>query len=278
MSARDAVLTCVRDEEDVVGVFVQFYLAMGFDAVHVVDNGSADRTAEIVASLAEAGLPVTLQSDPREGYERYLTEWYRDAGERLRPRWLFFLDCDEFVLFPNGAAKPFLDALPPAVNRLRLRQKEMYPAVPGDPRPGGFLLSRRAEPRFNETTKDAARWDPAAVVRGGKHRIDVPAPVDGDGGDAFIRHYKYRSEEQARRKEAIRVRQQHSYSDADLARISAFGVDASRAWIESCRDAFAEERWRASFAPDRAAEDGALAEWAAVELLPRLVAFDRAGA
>lgn len=278
MSAPDVVLTCVRDEEDVVGVFVQFYLAMGFDAVHVVDNGSADRTVEVVESLAAAGLPVTLQIDARRGYERYLTEWYRDAGERLRPRWLFFLDCDEFVLFPRGAAKPFLDALPPDVNRLQLEQKEMYPATPPDPRPGGFLLSRSSEPRFNETTKDVTRWDPAAVVRGGKHRIDLPAPVDAACGDAFIRHYKYRSDAQARRKEAIRVSEQRAYSDADLARISAFGVESARAWIAACREGFAREGWRASLdgtAP--AADDPVMAEWAA-SFLPRLLAFEGAGA
>lgn len=258
--ALDAVLTCCRDEEDVIAAFVLFYLDLGFDAVHVVDNGSVDRSADIVGELIAAGLPVTLQRDGRLGYERHLTEWFHAAGRRLNPRWLFFLDCDEFILLPRSA-RDWLDALPPEVNRLTVRQREIYPAPKGS-ESSHFLLSRRSEPRFNDTTKDVVRYHPDARVYGGKHRIDISDARALCPTDVFIRHYKYRGVVQARRKEQNRVAAKRVYSDADLARISATGIRSARDWIEHCERAAADEAWRDSFNPMDSMEDGAMADWA----------------
>lgn len=259
----NVVMTCCRDEEDIIDTFVRYYLAAGFDRVRVVDNGSRDGTVQRVKALAAAGLPVDVVVDPRDGYERHLTEWFHAAGNRWRPRWLFFLDCDEFILF-QGSAKVYLDTLPPEVNRLRLRQKEMYPEPSPDPRPAGFLMSRRAETRFNDTTKDMVRWHPAARVYGGKHLIELPDAVTLEIEDPFIRHYKYRSLEQGYRKEQNRVANGKLYSDGDLARISAFDVARSRAWISHCSQALETGRWRASFAADIAyVDDPAMAAHAA---------------
>jgi glycosyltransferase involved in cell wall biosynthesis len=259
--AVDAVLTCCRDEADVIGAFVLFYLDLGFDTVHVVDNGSVDRTADIVRELIAAGLPVTLQRDGRLGYERHLTEWFHATGRRLKPRWLFFLDCDEFILLPRPA-RVWLDALPPDVNRLRLRQREIYPARDGSGS-AHFLLSRRSEPHFNDTTKDVVRYHPDVRVYGGKHLVDTPDARTVHLPDVFIRHYKYRSVAQARRKEGNRTAAKRVYTDADLARISATGIGPAREWIEHCERAAAEERWRESFDPPEWVEDGELADWAA---------------
>lgn len=259
--AIDAVLTCCRDEEDIIATFVLFYLDLGFDAVHVVDNGSVDRTTDVVEGLMRAGLPVTLQRDDRLGYERHLTEWFRDAGRRLNPRWLFFLDCDEFILLPRPA-REWLDALPSGVNRLTTRQREVYPA-PETTTPAHFLLSRRWEPHFNDTTKDFVRFHPDAVVYGGKHVIDIPDARSMCPTDAFIRHYKYRSLDQARRKEENRLAAKGVYSDEDLTRISSTGVGPAREWIEHCQRFAAEEWWRDSFDPAESVEDHAMADWAA---------------
>jgi glycosyltransferase involved in cell wall biosynthesis len=256
--ASDAVLTCCRDEEDIIATFVLFYLDLGFDAVHVVDNGSTDRTVEVVRKIIAAGLPVTLQVDNRLGYERHLTEWFHAAGERLTSRWLFFLDCDEFILLPQHA-RTWLDALPPEVNHLTIRQRELYPA-PEDA--GHFLLSRRMELAFNDTTKDVVRFHPDARVYGGKHRIDIPNPRPLCVTDAFIRHYKYRNASQARQKEQNRLAAKRVYSEADLALISATGIAPAREWIEHCERAAVEERWRHSFHPAESVEDHAMAGWA----------------
>src|SRR4051794_29768047 len=112
---KDVVVCCCRDEEDLIETFIAFYLKMGFDAVFVVDNGSTDRTCDLVDEIARVDQRVFLRRDPRIGYERFLGEYYGWAGAVSQPRWIFFLDCDEFILFPGGV-KQSLAKLDPAVN------------------------------------------------------------------------------------------------------------------------------------------------------------------
>src|SRR2546430_11562503 len=50
--------------------------------------------------------------------------------------------------------------------------------------------------------------------------------------DIFIRHYKYRSLAQARRKEHNRTECKRTYCDTDLKAISAFGLERSKARSE----------------------------------------------
>lgn len=266
------VLTVCRDEEDVIATFVRFYLKAGFDLVHVVDNASADRTAERVEALIAEGLPVRLTRDPRLGYERYLSEHFHAVGRVTGADWLFFLDADEFILFPSPV-RDYLAVLPTEVDCLRLRQKEMYPQ-PGTAgeHPSGFLLTPRSEPRYNDTTKDVTRYRPDARVQAGKHRIDFRGRQAIQPDDLVIRHYKYRSPQQAQRKEANRVRAQTSYTDAELADISAFGVARSRAWFEECARRAERQAWRRSFDPDLpAVEDRALARWVERHLIGGVV-------
>jgi hypothetical protein len=253
--AVDAVLTCCRDEEDVIATFVLYYLDAGFDAVHVIDNGSIDGTVPLIEQMIDDGYPVTFERDDRLGYERYLTEWFRSAGRRLKPRWLFFLDCDEFICFPCHV-REWLDGLPENVNHLTLRQLEVYPS----PVATHFLLSEHCERSFNDTTKDVVRFHPEARVYGGKHRIDVPGARKLCVTDTFIRHYKYRSMPQAERKERNRMAAKRVYSDADLAEISATGVLPAREWIAYCERAAAEGRWRDSFHPAQFSRDTAMAK------------------
>ena len=41
----DAVLTCCRDEEDIIDTFVLFYLDLGFDAVYVIVDPTLPRAS-----------------------------------------------------------------------------------------------------------------------------------------------------------------------------------------------------------------------------------------
>jgi len=259
----DIVLACCRDEADIIETFVLYYLEMGFDEVYIFDNGSVDGTGKILEELATSGLPVFAERDPRLGYERFLTDYYLSAGRRAGARWVFFVDCDEFILFP-GPAKNYLDALPSWVNCLRLRQKEMYPRLNEPSGQGEFLLSTRSQVGFNDTTKDVSRFDPKAKVHAGKHLISFSDRRAMCPDDIFIRHYKYRTLDQARRKELNRVQSHSSYSDEEIMRLSAFGLDRTRRWFETCRDELATEAWRSRFSLEMpATEDLELAAWAA---------------
>jgi hypothetical protein len=68
--------------------------------------------------------------------------------------------------------------------------------------------------------------------------------------------------DQARHKEQNRLAAKQVYSDADLALISVNGVGPAREWIEYCRRAAEEERWRDSFNPIEFIEDHGMADWA----------------
>jgi glycosyltransferase involved in cell wall biosynthesis len=255
------VLCCCRDEEDIIGAFIEFYLEMGFDAVYIVDNGSSDRTSDIVNCMIRAKKPIHLLHDPRLGFERFLREYYLWAGEE-NTRWVFFLDCDEFILLPHGA-KRYFASLNPRVNCLRLRQREMYPILPHLNHKHEFLLSTRSAADFDETTKDISRFTVDARIYGGKHLIDFPNKNIIMPEDIYIRHYKYRSIEQARKKEINRVQSHSSYSDQELADISAFGFDVSSHWRQFCRKFQQSEGWRDRFTYSiSSTEDCEMADWA----------------
>jgi glycosyltransferase involved in cell wall biosynthesis len=263
----DIVLTCFRDEADVIETFVLFYLAMGFDAVYAVDNGSVDGGDLLVEALAARGLPVVLERDPRLGYERNLTEYFHWAGTAANARWIFFLDADEFVLFPT-TAPAFLNSLSPETNSLILRLREVWPSMPdaAGEQPH-FLSSTRLEGRFDDTFKQVAQWRPDARIYAGKHRIDFAGQVAERPDVPYIRHYKYRTLAQAMRKEENRIEADGMYSDAELERISAFGLEASRKWIVECRRHHEAESWRQWFDPALPAVfDDEMARWAATWL------------
>ncbi|MCX4824570.1 glycosyltransferase family 2 protein [Streptomyces sp. NBC_01142] len=259
----DVVLSVCRDEEDVIEAFVRFHLDMGFDAVYIVDNGSTDRTVEILLALADEGLPVHLRFDHRVGYDRYLTDHYHWAGEHSGARWLFFLDCDEYVYFPHGA-KHLLDRIDPQVNLIRLPQRQMFQdTLEADGGIYSFLGTTTCSIGFgDEPSKVVSRYTAGAKVYGGKHRIDVPGACETSPPDLFIRHFKYRSVRQARTKEINRVDSEQVFTDDDLRELSAFDPTETRNWIEESRQLAAAEHWRTWFSPQwPTTYDDVLARW-----------------
>jgi glycosyltransferase involved in cell wall biosynthesis len=258
----DAVMACCKDEEDIIETFVRFYLAAGFDFVHIIDNGSTDRTADILAHLVDEGLSVSITFDDYLGYDRILTKWFHAIGERFSPRWLFFLDCDEFILFPD-TAKVYLDRLSPKVNRLRLRIKEVYPQVDERELDSHFLLSDRLQEGFDIVTKDVTIFAPSTQVRGGKHLIDNPNPHTSEIDDIFIRHYKYRTPTQAERKERNQVAAELTHSDENIRKCSAFDFKHTKEWILNRRRALLLQEWRTNFSPSKPfVRDDTMAKWA----------------
>lgn len=259
---RDIVLTCCKDEEDVIDSFIYFYLSMGFDAIYVVNNGSEDRTNEILSQVTGTGASVKMIHDTRIGYERFLTEYYQWASEDQETGWIFFLDCDEFILFPKGC-KRYLESLDQNVNCLRFRQREMYPLQNLPVRRGQFLLSTHAQPGFDDTTKDISKYHPNARVYAGKHLIEYPGKVTITPEDLYIRHFKYRNPEQAAKKEFNRIRAQSSYTEQELNQISAFRPGVIQQWIEYCRTFQKNRGWVSYFTEQMPwVEDAELAQWA----------------
>jgi glycosyltransferase involved in cell wall biosynthesis len=105
----DAVMIMlVKDEGDIIGQNLRHHFALGFRRICILDNASTDDTAAVISAF-RAATPqarVLTLHDPVTGHyqaakmaaaER-LCEAYM-AIEGAAPRWLFFIDADEFITF-----------------------------------------------------------------------------------------------------------------------------------------------------------------------------------
>jgi hypothetical protein len=105
----------VRDEEDVIEDNLRFHRALGVDFFVVTDNGSVDRTPEILARYEDAGLARVLRDE--SGDLRTLgAEWYtrmgRMAATEYGADWVIHNDADEFWWPLSGNLKQALAAVP----------------------------------------------------------------------------------------------------------------------------------------------------------------------
>jgi glycosyl transferase family 2 len=170
----------VRDEEDVIEDNLRFHRALGVDFFVVMDNGSVDRTPEILARYEDAGLAQVLRDE--SGDLRTLgAEWYtrmgRMAATEFGADWVIHNDADEFWWPLTGNLKQALAAVPEQFGAVVAPRAEFVGRPDG---PGSFaerLVVREA--RSNLQPKVAHRADPDVVVlHRGAH--DVAAAANGD--------------------------------------------------------------------------------------------------
>lgn len=88
----------VLNEDDIIEAFVRHHAPL-IDHHVLLDNGSVDRTVEILSKLAEAGLAVTVFSNraPIFSETAFNTFLYRYAVEEQQADGVIFLDSDEFL-------------------------------------------------------------------------------------------------------------------------------------------------------------------------------------
>ncbi len=116
-AGRIAGVSRVLNEEDIIEPFIRHHAAL----VHlhiILDNGSTDRTLEILRALRAEGLSLQVyQGSSAIFVERlYNTGLYRLAVQE-QADWVLFLDCDEFIdlrRVPEGLAG-FLATVPPDI-------------------------------------------------------------------------------------------------------------------------------------------------------------------
>jgi capsular polysaccharide biosynthesis protein len=133
---RIIAVTRVRNEEDVIEPLLRHHAAL-VDGHIVLDNGSTDRSPEIVRALADEGMMLHMVED-RAAYfaeTQHNTMLYRTAVRDFGADWVVFLDADEFI-DPRGigSLSGFLASLPqqPVSLGLQLRDYAQMPAGPGD--------------------------------------------------------------------------------------------------------------------------------------------------
>lgn len=98
-------IAMVKNEADVIEAFARHNLSF-MDVLIVVDNDSVDDTREILMRLQREGLPIILFDDPIVGHfqAEIVTSVYRKVVPKFKPRFVFLLDADEFIVAPSREA------------------------------------------------------------------------------------------------------------------------------------------------------------------------------
>lgn len=100
---RIAAVTCVRDEADIIEEWLAHHLNLGFQRIHIFDNGSEDLTRAKIEHVAAQVPGVSVQDWGNAGGGHRNVAAF-EAGLKLMRgedvEWCAFLDADEFIV--NG--------------------------------------------------------------------------------------------------------------------------------------------------------------------------------
>ncbi|WP_010630782.1 glycosyltransferase family 2 protein [Sporolactobacillus vineae] len=97
----------IKNEADIVESYIRYHLNI-FDGLVILDNGSTDRSLDIIRSLQSEGLPVYLDQDASLEYVQgdKTTELIKRTFDQFGPDFIFPLDVDEFLIAPEYSGNP----------------------------------------------------------------------------------------------------------------------------------------------------------------------------
>jgi Glycosyl transferase family 2 len=145
-SAQEPVLliSVVRDERPILPEFLAHYRRLEVGRFIMIDNGSADGSAEFLAAQPDVDLYSSRQSFRWPRKQAWINRIIARYGY---DRWYFYADADEYLVFDGAKERP-LAALAAYAERRGLRRVrgmlvDMYGAVPlPAPAPPGALGER----------------------------------------------------------------------------------------------------------------------------------------
>ncbi|NNE89113.1 MAG: glycosyltransferase family 2 protein [Silicimonas sp.] len=98
------LFSTVRNEKPRLPYFLKYYREMGIEHFFVVDNGSTDGSAELLAGEPDVSLWQTVTSYKRS---RFGTDWLNFLKFRFgHGHWTLTVDADEFLVFPFCDTRP----------------------------------------------------------------------------------------------------------------------------------------------------------------------------
>lgn len=198
---RLAIVTRVLNEADIIEAFVRHCAAFG---VHhfIADNGSTDSTVEILRSLHEEGLPLTVTQYRSVAFNESdtMTNLYHQAMREAAPDWVMCIDCDEFIddrKLPGGL-NAFLDWLPNPPDYLNFRMVS-YVATSADNAaervvPLRMTKRRDYEDNYKIIVRARPDWQDVRIDNGSHSAQHHGARLESRNVEAlFLAHYAERS-------------------------------------------------------------------------------------
>lgn len=189
-------ISMVRDEDDIIGLSLNHAL-WHVDHVLVLDNGSVDRTREILDSMPRT----TVIDDPEVGY--YQARKMTDLASRARAEgadWVMPFDADEFFCAGSGLVRNVLEGQPEEYDSVEA--DFFHHCMTGRDEPGPDIVAqwvwREGQSRI---PKVCARTRPGLEFTQGNHgALYFGQPALPSPDRMIVHHFPYRSVEQQRRK------------------------------------------------------------------------------
>ena len=165
-------IAVVKNEADVIEAFVRHNLGF-MDALFIADNDSVDGTREILVQLRQEGLPIVLFDDPIVGHfqAEKVTSMYRQVVPNFKPRFVFLLDADEFIVAPSREA---LDVQLRAMRPGSQAQYNWRTYIPAPAGPEGDASDPLRSITHRRVTDDA--WTKSIIVT--KPKIDAKLKIE----------------------------------------------------------------------------------------------------
>lgn len=188
----------VKNEEDVIGHTINYFLTQEFDGFIIADNLSTDNTRNILNELAFKNSSIIVVNDNEVGYyqSRKMTGIANMAAE-FGAEWIVPFDADELWYSTTGAT---------VGSTLRLMREDVAVAKvwdhipqesdPNNPNPFKSIVHREREPELWPCV--AYRYEIGSILLQGNH--DVIRSGERNFSDIEIRHFQYRSFDQFKRK------------------------------------------------------------------------------
>ena len=205
MTGRIVMTLLVRNEEDIIEANIEFHLHQGVDFVIATDNGSTDRTRDLLLRYANVGV-LHLIDEPTDDYSQssWVTRMARMAYQDFGADWVINNDADEFWWPHTGTLATALRGVDPPIGGVRVPRTNFLPLLSLD---GHFYESMviRDNRSVNSlgrslSPKSCHRGAPDIVVSQGNHdvRRGVGTVAETDGMTIF--HFPMRTYEQFERK------------------------------------------------------------------------------
>ncbi|HOA35393.1 MAG TPA: glycosyltransferase family 2 protein [Bacillota bacterium] len=100
-------LCMIKNEADIIESYLRYHLHI-FDGIVILDNGSTDRTMEIISLMQKEGLPIEVKEDDSLAFAQgdKTTELIDYTFKHFAPDLIFPLDVDEFLTAPASPENP----------------------------------------------------------------------------------------------------------------------------------------------------------------------------